>query len=344
MDLEKKLEKLGIEEVKRLDNTAIRNIAINVTETLTKAFPIIYEEYNNILAKMLNCSMYTAKVTKPISKVNYIYENNSIYFDESVNLDTMNEQIMHESIHYLQDYRNIKGKLEKIGLCSFGEFAVYGLGLNEAAVEYISAKSLGNSLSIVTKYDIRLKTCSPNYYPFLTNLIEQIVYLMGEEKLVKGTINGTEEFIDYLLNTFEGNTRKIVARFDELIEINNSLTLEYDLEKRKTLQVGLGSIYLETQNEIFKTFFDKITPRLTTIQEVDLYTKKALEYKNLMGVNLEDRFKEDDYYSVHIYDITNNLNKKLMDINKEKSKNALSVIRFDWLSKLIRKINALFSS
>ena len=73
-------------------------------------------EYNNILIKLLNCNMYVAKVTKPISRVNYIYEDNSIYFDEELNLNKLSDQMIHECIHYLQDYRNMRGNLDKIGL------------------------------------------------------------------------------------------------------------------------------------------------------------------------------------------------------------------------------------
>ena len=73
MNLQKKLANLGIENVRKLDNESIRIIAYNVTEALTKTFPILYDEYNNILVKLLNCNMYVARVIKPISRVNYIY-------------------------------------------------------------------------------------------------------------------------------------------------------------------------------------------------------------------------------------------------------------------------------
>ena len=110
MDIAKKLQKLGIEDIRKLDNESIRIIACNVTDALTKAFPSIYDEYNNILIKLLNCNMYVAKITKHISKVDYIYEDNSIYFDEEMNLSKINEQMLHECIHYLQDNRDIKKK------------------------------------------------------------------------------------------------------------------------------------------------------------------------------------------------------------------------------------------
>lgn len=343
MDIAKKLQKLGIEEIRKLDNESIRIIAYNVTEAITKAFPVIYDEYNNILIKLLNCKMYVANIVKPISKVNYIYENNSIYFDKELNLNKINEVMIHECIHYLQDYRDTKGKLDKIGLCNFEDFTVYGLGLNEAAVQYMSAKCIKNEQETIEKYGVRLKTISPNYYPFLTNLAEQLVYLMGEEILVRGTLNKKEEFSNFLLNTFEENTKKIVSRFDEIVEINNSLNTGNDTEKIKILQQGIANIYIETQNMIFSTYFDKICPRLTTIQEVDFYTDKAYYYKNIMGVVIEKRF-EINFYDTYIEKIDKKYNQRLIQISKEQSKNTLSIINSSWIGRLVKKITSYFAT
>ncbi len=341
MDLQKKLANLGIEQVRKLDNETIRMLAYNVTNAITKAFPIIYDEYNNILVKLLNCNMYLAKVTKPISKVNYIYENNSIYFDENINLNKLNEQIIHECVHYLQDFRNIKKKLNKIGLCNFEEFTLYGLGLNEAAVQYISAKCVGNIPLNIEKYGVYLRTISPDYYPFLTNLVEQIVYLIGEDVLVKGTLNGTQEFEDYLLNTFEANTKKIINRFDEMVEINNNLNLSKDLEKIQILKQGLANLYIETQSMIFTTYFEKICPRITSIKEIDEYAEKAIGYRDVMGVLKEERFAPDSFYDIKLSEITQKLDKKMYEISKNVSKNTVSVITMG--SKIARLINKIFS-
>lgn len=342
MNLQKKLANLGIEPIKRIDNETVRNMSYLVTDAITKAFPSVYDEYNNILVRLLNCDMYLARVTKPISKVNYIYEDNSIYFSEELDLSKLNEQIIHECIHYLQDYRNIKGKLEKIGLCSFEEFTVYGLGLNEAAVQYISAKCMQNAVTTMEKYGVRIRTISPNYYPFLTNLIEQIVYLMGEDILVKGTLNGNDEFEDYLFNTFEGNTKKIIRRFDEMIEINNSINLEKTTEQIEILQAGLANLYIETQNMIFNTFFEKICPRLTTIQEVDLYTDKAIDYRNVMGIVMAERFSVDGFYETKLDEIRRNMTKRLYEISTYRSRNTLSIINGGRIMRFINKIVSYF--
>lgn len=344
MDLQKKLQKLGIENVRKIDDRSIRIIAYNVVETLTKTFPIIYDEYNNILIKLLNCDMYVARVTKPISKVNYIYENNSIYFDENINLNQVDEQMIHECIHYLQDYRNTKGKLDKLGLCNFEEFSISGFGLNEAAVQYISAKSVENQLTSLERYGKRIKTISPNYYPFLTNLMEQIVYLAGEDTLIKDVLRSTQEFTDYILNTFESNTKKIVNKFDELIELNNLLNSETNMEKAIELQNQIANCYDETQNMIFSTYFEKICPKINSAREVDIYMEKAIKCKNIRGKTIQDGFLIDDFYDAKIKEIVSALDKKLYAINKAKSRNTLLIVSQDKIMRFIRRILSYFSA
>ena len=344
MNLQKKLGKLGIENIRKLDNESIRIVANNVTEAITKSFPEIYDEYNNILIKLLSCNMYVANITRPIAKINYIYENNSIYFDDEINLSKVNEQMIHSCIHYLQDNRNKKGKLRKIGLCNFEKFSFYGLGLNEAAVQYISAKSIRREVETTEKYGVRLKTISKDYYPFLTNLIEQIIYLIGEESLIKGTLNIDNKIEDELLNTFEANTKKIISGFDNILDINNKLNMELNKENIEILKQKLVNTYIETQNIILSTYFDKICPKLTTIQEIDFYTDKAMYYKKMMGVILETRFSEESFFDKYIIELNQKFNKRLMEISKEEGRNTLAIITSDRITKFLKRVLSRFST
>ena len=154
MNLEKKLKKMGIEDAKEMKDEIIQRIAYNVSETLIKTFPYLNEEYEKIYVKLINCKMYVAHITKPISRVNYMYENSSIYFDEKMDFNKLDEQTLHECIHYLQEYRNTEGKLIRIGLCNLNEFKVWGLGLNEAIVQYMSAKCFHGNPKLAEKYNI----------------------------------------------------------------------------------------------------------------------------------------------------------------------------------------------
>lgn len=344
MNLQKKLQNLGIEQVKKISSEYVRIIAFNVTEALVSAFPVIYEQYNNIIAQLINCNMYTAKITKPISKVNYIYENNSIYFDQNIDLTTVNEQIIHECIHYLQNAKNKNGKLTKIGLCNFGQFSVFGLGINEAAIQYISAKTVKNDVVNTEKYGVKLKTISPNYYPFLTNLIEQIVYLIGEDILITGMLYNESKLEDELLNTFEASTKRIINQFDIIVDINNKLSTETNKEKITIYQEEIAAMYIDTQNKIFSIFFDKLLPKLTTLQEIDYYMDKAVCYRNIMGVSNKEKFLFGSFYDIKLEEIISKYEKRKIKINKKTNNNALTIISENKVLKLIKRIITYFST
>lgn len=346
MNAEKKIEKLGISTIREFTQREVRYIAEEVTELLVKAFPVLEEEYNNLLIRMLNCKMYLANVAENsnISNINYVYDNNSIYFDVKADLTNINDKIVHECIHYLQDIRNEKGKLKKIGLCGFEELSSYGLGLNEAAVQYIASKAVGNTLEVTKRTGIILKTISPNYYPFLTNLMNQITYLMGEDSVVKATINCDEKFEEDILNTFEEQTSTIIKMFDKMIDLHNKKNEEQSSENKEILNKEIANIYLETQDIIMKTFFNKICGRLTTIEEVDFYVEKFLNYKPLLGIVEETRFSFDDNYERYKEQILKKFDKRMMEISKENSKNTLSVIYNNRLFRFFKKILSYFSA
>ena len=346
MNLEKKLSKLGIDVVREFTPREVRYVAEEVIESLVNTFPVLEEIYNELLIRLLNCKMYFANIKNDsnISNVNYVYENNSIYFSNSINLNKIDDVIIHECIHYLQDNRTDNGKLKKIGLCDFEELSTYGMGINEAAVQYIASKTVGNYLQTTNKNGIILKTISPNYYPFLTNLISQIIYLLGEEIIVKGTINCDDKFEDVFLNTFEEKANTIIKKFDQIIDIRNKRNGEVVAENREMLNNEIVNIYLETQDIIMKTYFDKICTRLNTIEEVDFYIEKFLNYKQLLGIEEEKRFNLNDEYQKYKEGLLKKFDKRIMEISKERSKNTLSVIYNNRLYKFFKKIISYFAT
>ena len=346
MNIEKKLEKLGIRAEREFTQREVRYIAEEVTELLVKSFPALEEDYNNLLIRMLNCKMYFADINQEnsISDVNYIYENNSIYFSTKIELNQINDKVVHECIHYLQDTRTEKGKLKRMGLIEFEELSTYGLGINEAAVQYIASKAVGNNLTVTKKSGVILKTISPNYYPFLTNLINQIIYVIGEEIVVNGTINCDKKFEDDFLNTFEERASTIIKMFDKIIDLRNKRNDEVIEENKELLNNEITSLYLETQDIIMRTYFDKICNRLTTVEEVDFYIEKFLNYKPLLGVAEANRFSLNDDYEQYKEQILKKFDKRLMEISKENSKNTLSVIYNNRLFRFFKKILSYFGA
>ena len=349
MKIEKKLKRLGIKETKEFTKEEKNIVANNVTVSLTMAFPVLKIEQGNILNRIQNANMFYAKIDENLPKINYIYENHKIYFDEDIDINKLTDSIIHEIIHYIQDIRKKKDKLDKIGLCNFNELSVHGLGINEGAVQYISAKTLNSNYQTINKEGILLRTISPNYYPILTNLIQQIISLIGEDELVKAVILNDNNFENTFFNTFEENAQNIINLFDEIINYyvknNDSKSIKSNSNKHKNENSieELKSMYIETQDLIMRTYFDKNLKNITTEEEVDILSTKIEKYIELTGkIEINGNYYNncENYKSTLI----NKLDKKLIKIHEQKSKMALTVVYGGRLTRLFNKIKSLFKS
>lgn len=347
MKIEKKLKKLGIKETKEFTQEEKDLVANNVTVSLTMAFPILKSEQANILNKIQNANMFYAKTSENLPKINYIYENHKIYFDESVEIQNITDAMLHEIIHFMQDVRKKNGKLDRMGLCNFNELSLHGLGINEGAVQYVSAKALNSGVQTVKTFEIVLRTISPNYYPVLTNIIEQIIFLIGEDELVKAIILNDEEFENTFFNTFEENAQDIIKLFDEIINYNVKNNKEIEIKKAKE-QVEdksktdqLKNLYIQAQDLIMRTFFEKQYKLLQTEEDVQNLSTKLENYIKLTGkieINGQYYSNCDSFKSKFM----NKLDKQLIKIHGQKSKMALAVVYGGRINRLLNKIKALF--
>lgn len=170
------------------------------------------------------------------------------------------------------------------------------------------------------------------------------MYLIGEDVLVKGILNDGRKLEDELLNTFESNTKRIINQFDIIIDINNKLSTENNPEKIKIYQEEISAMYIDTQNKIFSTFFEKILPKLTTCQEVDYYMDKAVCYRGLMGISTQERFLFGSFYDIKLEELISKYDRKKIKISRRRDSNTLAVISNNKIIKLIRKIVAYFSA
>lgn len=335
MKIEKKLKKIGIKETKEFTKEEKKIVACNVTNSLIMAFPILKNDEQQILDKIQNANMFWAQTEKNLPKVNYFYENHKIYFYESIDINKTNDAMIHEIIHFMQDVRKKNGKLDKIGLCNFNELSLHGLGINEGAVQYISSKAVNKNIQTINKGEIILRTISPEYYPILTNLIEQIVLLIGENELVKAIILNDDKFEELFFNTFEENAQTIINQFDEIINYN----IKNNSAKNKIEE--LKSMYIETQDLIMRTYFEKQYKLIETEEDVQTLSAKLDKYVELTG-----KVKVNDYYynnsENYKSNFMNKLDLKLIKLHEQRSKMALTVVYGSRINKLINKIKALF--
>lgn len=220
MSIEKDLKKEGIEVINKLDTLSINSLASAVANKLCRAFPNEHFVYQNLFINLSRLPMYVAKIPEGLAEANYFYKNSSVYFKDGLTVDELEKFAVHEFIHHIQEIKDNKGNLLRLGLCEIGDFKTYGLGLNEAAVQLASSKALNQKEDVVKYYGISLPTKSPIYYPIICNLLEQLIYITGEDTLWDSMFNCTDTFKETCIELLgENNFLKIQDNFDKILDI-----------------------------------------------------------------------------------------------------------------------------
>ncbi len=300
MNLETELKKEGIEIIGRLDTLSVNTLAKNISEKICKTFPRAHFVPSQLFIELSRIPMYIARMPEGLAEANYFYKNSAIFFKEGVPLDELEKFAIHEFIHYIQEVRDNKGTVIRLGLCDFTEFKTYGMALNEGAVQLATAKILNQTPDIVKYYDISLPTTSPSYYPLLCNLVQQLAYLVGSDILFDSTLLSTDDFKLKLIDScgkrafskIQDNLDNILNTEEKIIYINNKL-LEEDLKDTKAQKLyhkidnyknDLKKTFMETQNIIYTSYFNNEFEKLTTAEAIGIYRTKLYNYKNYIGI------------------------------------------------------------
>lgn len=194
MSIESDLKKDGIEVVGKLDTLKINVMAKSIASKLCETFPNYNLNQNELFIHLSRLNMYKAKIPFGIAEATYFYKNTSIYFNENIPEEDLEEFAIHECIHYIQEIKDKKNNLIRMGLCDYTESKTYGLGLNEAAVQLIASKINGIPKESVKYFGINFETNSPSYYPLECFLVNQLAQLIGEDILFESTINSNDNF------------------------------------------------------------------------------------------------------------------------------------------------------
>lgn len=325
---EKELKNIGIMVTKKADNMDSKKIADMVAKKLTIAFPNEKFEYSDIYNKIVEMPIYYAQISDELTKVNYIYKNSTLYLSEDINLTDNFEYILHECIHKIQETKDKKEKITRFGLCEVNDFSVKAIALNEGAIQYIVAKALKKPLKEMNVYQITLKERT-QYYPLITNIITQLVFLLGEDDLVDSTINSNENFkIKIIDNIGESEYHFIEKSMDKI------LNLKKNFYETKNADELIKNLYFEIQNKILKGYFDTLLKRTENEFEIEMVTKKLVEFGEIIG-----KAQNENSYKSYFADFTERANKR-----KEKLKNnrLLAVIKDNTIIKLFKKIRGLF--
>lgn len=309
--ISQELEKEGIKVICPISTLNINEIATYVARLLCSKMPELKLKYNNIFMSISRLPMYIAEMPQGQSDACYYYKNSSIYFRKGLTFDKIKKLAVHECIHHLQEVKDGKGKLKKLGLCTYVGGKSYGEALNEGSVQLISSFLNGEKSDVVKYYDITLPTDSPSYYPLVCNLVKQIGYVSNFATMFDSTIFANDLFYDKFIAAcgedeayeIQQSLDKIVSFEGKIAKLNEKIQTE-DLPYKKfkactdkinNYKEKIRKTFINTQNLIITSFFDKETKNLLSITRIEEYRKYLYSFKNLIGTVENYSFFNDFY-------------------------------------------------
>lgn len=313
MSIETDLKKDGIEVLETLNTLKINSIAKNISQKICETFPDYGFNQNELFIQLSRLNMYKAKMPEGMAEANYFYKNNSIYFNQHIANEDLEEFAIHECIHYIQEVKDKRNYLIRMGLCDYMEFKIYGLGLNEAAVQLISSKINGIPKEYVKYFGISFETTSPSYYPLECCLVNQLAYITGENVLYESTLKSNDNF----KNTFceltspkvfmavQNAIDEILYHEEDIIKLNNKIAQIDDRNKKvdgmikkiDELKNEITLTFLRTQNLIISSYFDATFDRIVDLEGVEKYRQRLYTFKDLIGCTEGYTFFNDYYVS-----------------------------------------------
>ena len=324
MSVESDLRKDGIEVIEKLDTLRVNSLARNVSVKLCETFPEFNLNQNELFIKLSRLNMYKARMPEGMAEANYFYKNTSIYFNEHIQDEDLEEFAIHECIHYLQEVKDKRNSLVRMGLCDYTEFKIYGLGLNEAAVQLMASKVNGIPKEYVKYFGISFETISPSYYPLECCLASQLAYLVGENILFESTLNSNDNFKKHFANvtspkvfmTIQNAFDEILNNEEEIIKLNNRIAnidvrnrkVDGMVEKINELKSEISLTFMRTQNLIISSYFDNTFNNISTLEDVENYRRKLYNFKDYLGC-MEGYTFFNDYYVNKMMDLEEKYNR-----------------------------------
>lgn len=311
MSIESDLKKDGIQVIGRLNAVEVNSIANCIANRLANTFPEFNLKSNELFDRLSRLNMYKAKIPDGMAEANYFFKNSSIYFNSTLHFEDLEEFAIHECIHHLQEVKDKRNYLLKMGLCDLTEFKIYGMGLNEAAVQLMASKAMENCEDEVKYFGISFTTNSPDCYPLECALVKQMSYITGEYALFESTLFSTDTFKNKFIEAtskevfiaIENAIDDIINSEETIIKLNNKIQEINDRNKKVDNLVHkineykdkIAVTFMRTQNLIISSYFDKKFARISTIDEIEEYRKELYSFQDYIGIS-DDYVFFNNYY------------------------------------------------
>ena len=295
MNIEKELLKEGIVVTEKIDTNLIFTITNNIAKRISETFSSYNLDETIIFSKLCSLGFYKTKMPPGMQEAFYCYKNSSIYFNNKISNEDLEEFAIHECLHHLQEIKDKNGKIVKMGLSNYNAFKTIGTSINEAAVQYLSTKIIGIKPDFEKYYDINIFTPSPSYYPMECALLNELIFFLGEDLLFKSTYYSDDEFKNAIIQkTSKAFYEKIVKLFDDILNYEEKLIiLENKLKNSssaKNLQKciikcrkKIKDTFLHTQNLIIINFFEKDLNNIKDLEQLENYRRSLNKFEKIVA-------------------------------------------------------------
>lgn len=329
MSINSALKKEGIKVIGKLNTLEVNKIATNISESIANAFPEHSINQKDLFISIARLNMYIAEMPDNMAMAKYFYKNNSIYFSKNMNLDDLNTLAVHECIHFMQELKNSRGKLLRLGLYNLQ--TGNGMAINEAAVQHMASLALNNALDNVKYYNMEISTISPDFYPLQTALLNEMIYFTGSYALYHSTFYSNDVFKNTFIAKSSTKTySKIEKNFDLIFEYETLLSNEVqklafysdttpkDEEKKKKINDKIDTIKniifektIETQNIIILNCFEREFNLIKNVEDIKTFREHLYNFKDVLIYTENYNFFNEFYI-----EMTNRLEEKQEFIEK----------------------------
>ena len=320
MSINSAISKENLTIIEKLSTQEIRDIAKTISVLLSKTFPEHNLKESDLFIAICRLNMYRAKFNDN-AKAKYFYKNSSIYFDNDIDLKKIDIISLHECIHYLQEYRDEKDNVVRMGLYNLKNRK--GMAINEAAVQYMASIACKKSDEPVKYYNMEFSTISPDFYPLQTALLEEMLFFTGSYSLIRSTLFSDDVF----RKTFISKTSKkiyseIETNFEDILEYENTLSRQAEklantvndlksinkIKKINSIISDLKEVILaktlETQDLIYKNCFQYEFNNIRNLKDCKKMKYRLFNFRNLLiKTDNYDSFSE--FYTSMMLDISN---------------------------------------
>ena len=366
MSINSILKKEGITVINPLNTLEINKIASKIAEILCSNFPEHNLNKSDLFISISRLNMYIAKMPNDQARAKYFYKNSSIYFSEDMDLEDLNTLAVHECIHFLQQLKDKRGRVTRLGLYKLAGKSC-GMGINEAAVQLMASRATNSKLDTVLYYNMNLTTESPDYYPLETAIVRELTYFTGTYPLFHSVLYSNDVFKNTIIAKSDEKTySQIEYNLDLLINYQEELSLAmYNLKNCAETEVSLNKIKnlsrriealkgvifritLELQNTIIYNFFTKEFDYIRDLESLKAFQEHLYNFKDYL-INTDGY----NFYNQFYCDMMNKLEEKRELIKKygnltlfeESNKNLIllenSTYGIDFFKKLFKKLKLI---